>query len=72
MIFLLLDFLLSFFSDTPTFFVLLNITLFSKRQFFSFLLIPLFLDLFIVHTYFLNTILFVILFYSKTSHLVKT
>ena len=63
MIFLLLDFLLSFFSDTPTFFVLLNITLFSKRQFFPFLLIPLVLDLFIVHTYFLNTILFVILFF---------
>ncbi len=63
MIFLLLDFLLSFFSNIPTFFVLLNFTLFSKKQFFPFLLIPLVLDLFVVNTYFLNTILFAILFF---------
>lgn len=63
MIFLLLDFFLSFFSDIPTFFVLLNFTLFSKKQFFSFLLIPLVLDLLVVNTYFLNTILSVILFF---------
>ena len=62
MIFLLLDFLLSFFSNIPNFFVLLNFTLFSKKQFFPFLLIPLVLDLFVVYTYFLNTILFAILF----------
>ena len=63
MIFLLLDFLLSFFSDTPTFFVLFNFILFSKRQFYSFLLIPLVLDLFVVNTYFFNTVLFAILFF---------
>ena len=62
MIFLLIDVILSFFSNIPTFFVLFSFLLFSKKQFFSFLLIPLVLDLFIVDTYFLNTILFAILF----------
>ncbi len=63
MIFLLIDVILSFFSNIPTFFVLFSFLLFSKKQFFSFLLIPLVLDLFIVDTYFLNTILFAILFF---------
>lgn len=63
MIFLVTDVILSFFSGIPTFFVLLNFTLFSKKQFFSFLLIPLVLDLFVVNAYFLNTILFALLFF---------
>lgn len=62
MIFLVLDLFLSFFSDIPTFFVLLNILIFPKNKVFQFILIPLFLDLFILNTYFLNTILFLILF----------
>lgn len=63
MIFLLLDVFLSFFSDIPTFFVLFTIVLFPKNKFFLFLLIPLVLDLFITNTYFLNTLLFALLFW---------
>lgn len=63
MIFLLLDFLMSFFSFTPTFFVLLSFLVYAKKDFFSFLFIPLIIDLFFTHTYFLNTILFVIFFF---------
>ncbi len=62
MIFLVLDLFLSVFSNIPTFFVLLNILIFPKNKVFQFILIPLFLDLFILNTYFLNTILFLILF----------
>ena len=62
MIFLILDVILSYFSNIPTFFVLLNFILFAKKDFFPFLFIPLFLDLIVVNTYFLNTILFLILF----------
>ena len=64
MIFLLLDFLLSFLSDIPTFFALFSILLYPKNKFFFFLLIPLVLDLFIVDTYFLNTIIFTLLFWG--------
>ena len=62
MLFLLLDILLSYTSLTPTFFILINIVLYTKKDIFSFLLIPLILDLLIVNTYFLNTILFTALF----------
>ncbi len=68
MIFLILDIFLSFFSDIPTFFVLLNILTFSKEKLFSFLLIPLVLDLFILNTYFFNTVLF-FLFFLIIKHL---
>ena len=63
MIFLLLAFLMSFFSFTPTFFVLLSFLVYAKKDFFSFLFIPLIIDLFLTHTYFLNTILFVAFFF---------
>ena len=63
MIFLFLDVLLSFFSDIPTFFVLISILCYPKNKFFLFLLIPLVLDLLITHTYFLNTFLFVLIFF---------
>lgn len=73
MIFLVLDLFLSFFSDIPTFFVLLSVLIFPKNKVFHFLLIPLFLDLFILNTYFLNTILFLILFFIvKHLKVVKT
>lgn len=62
MLFLLLDILLSYTSLAPTFFILINILLYTKKDIFSFLLIPLILDLLIVNTYFLNTILFTALF----------
>ena len=62
MIFLGLDFLLSFFSDIPTFFVLFSILFYPKNKIFTFLLIPLTIDLLITNTYFLNTILFGLLF----------
>ena len=62
MLFLLLDVLLSYTCQVPTFFVLINIVLYSKKDIFHFILIPLVLDLLIVNTYFLNTILFIALF----------
>lgn len=62
MIFLLLDVLLSYVCQVPTFFILINIMLYSKKNIFQFILIPLVLDLLIVNTYFLNTALFIILF----------
>lgn len=73
MIFLLLDFVLSFFSSAPTFFVLMSFLVFPKNKFFLFLFIPLTLDLLILNTYFLNTILFTILFFLvKHLHITKT
>lgn len=62
MVFLLLDVLLSYMSSIPTFFVLINIVLYAKKDIFPFILIPLVLDLLIVNTCFFNTILFIILF----------
>ena len=62
MLFLLLDVLLSYTCQVPTFFVLINILLYSKKNIFLFILIPLVLDLLIVNTYFLNTMLFIALF----------
>lgn len=62
MIFLLIDFFLSFFSSTPTYFLLISILLYPKNKIFLFLLIPLTLDLIILNTYFLNTIIFTIMF----------
>ena len=73
MIFLLLDFLLSFSSGVPTFFVLLNFLLYSKDRLFSFIFIPLIIDLFLTNTYFLNTILFVLIFvFIKHLKITKT
>ena len=62
MLFLLLDVLLSYTCQVPTLFVLINIVLYAKKDIFHFILIPLVLDLLIVNTYFLNTILFIALF----------
>lgn len=73
MIFLLFDFVLSFFSSVPTFIVLMSFLVFPKKKFFLFLFIPLTLDLLILNTYFLNTILFTILFFLiKHLHITKT
>lgn len=73
MIFLFFDFLLSFFSGVPTFFVLLNFLLYSKDRLFSFIFIPLIIDLFLTNTYFLNTILFIVIFvFIKHLKITKT
>ena len=48
MIFLFIDVILSFFSTVPTFFVLLSLLYYPKNKFFSFLSIPIALDLLIV------------------------
>ncbi len=73
MIFLFFDILLSFFSGIPTFFVLLNFLLYSKDKLFSFIFIPLIIDLFLTNTYFLNTILFVVIFvFVKHLKITKT
>ncbi len=63
MIFLLLDFILSFFCKSPTFFFLLNFLLIKKFDYSKFLIILLVLDLLILNTYFLNTIICSILFF---------
>ncbi len=62
MIFLILDFLLSYFCKTPTFFFLLNFLLIKKNNYPKFLIILLVLDLLILNTYFLNTIICSLLF----------
>lgn len=73
MIFLLFDFVLSFFSSAPTFFVLMSFLVFPKNKFFLFLFIPLTLDLLILNTYFLNTLIFTVLFFLiKHLHITKT
>ncbi len=63
MIFLLLDVLISYFALKPTFFVLLNFLVYPRSQYFSFILIPLVMDLLILNTFFLNTLIFTILFF---------
>lgn len=73
MIFLFLDFLLSYFSEVSTFFVLLNFLLYTKDKLFSFIFIPLIMDLFLMNTYFFNTILFVLIFvFVKHLKITKT
>ena len=57
MIFLIIDFLLSYFSLSPTYFILLNFVLTPKNQIFKLIILFLILDLLILNTYFLNTII---------------
>ena len=63
MIFLIIDFLLSYFSLSPTYFILLNFVLTPKNQIFKLILLFLILDLLILNTYFLNTIILTIIFF---------
>ena len=63
MIFLLLDLFFALFSNIPMFCVLFSFLVFSKKQYFHFILVPLVLDLFIVHTYFFNTLVFTAIFF---------
>lgn len=68
MIYLLLDFILSYFTKIPTFFFLINLVLIKKQDFTKLIIITLIIDLFITNTYFLNTIIISIIFliYKKT------
>ena len=63
MIFLIIDFLLSYFSLSPTYFILLNFVLTPKNQIFKLIILFLILDLLILNTYFLNTIILTIIFF---------
>lgn len=62
MIYLLLDFILSYFTKIPTFFFLTNLVLIKKQDFPKLIIITLIIDLFITNTYFLNTIIISIIF----------
>lgn len=57
MIYLLLDFILSYFTKVPTFFFLINLVLFKKQDFSKLIIITLVIDMLILNTYFLNTII---------------
>lgn len=63
MIYLLLDFILSYFTKIPTFFFLINLVLIKKQDFPKLIIITLILDLLILNTYFLNTIILSIIFF---------
>lgn len=63
MIFLLLDYLLSFFSIHSLYLIILNIILIPKEKYPKFLIITLILDLLILNTYFLNTLIFFLIFH---------
>jgi len=62
MIFVILDFLISYLSPYASFLVILNIVFLAKKDFFKFILITIFLDLIITNTYFLYTIILSVLF----------
>ncbi len=63
MIYLLIDFILSYFTKIPTFFFLLNIILIKKESYPKLLILTLVLDLLILNTYFLNTIIISCIFF---------
>ena len=62
MIFLLLDFLLALLSPFKTSFILLNILLIPKNRIDKLFMITLILDILILNTYFLNTVIIFLLF----------
>ncbi len=62
MIFLFIDLIISYFTNSPTFFFLLNFVLIAKNNYPKLLIITLILDLLILNTYFLNTFILIILF----------
>lgn len=62
MIYLILDFILSYFSHIPTFFFLINLVLIKKQDLSKLIIITLTLDLLILNTYFLNTIILSLIF----------
>lgn len=62
MIFFLLDFVMSYVSFCPTYFILLNMVMLAKEDVAKIILLGLILDLLIFNTYFLNTLILVIIF----------
>lgn len=62
MIYLILDFILAYFTKVPTFFFLINLVLIKKQEFPKLIIITLILDLLILNSYFLNTIIISIIF----------
>ncbi len=62
MIYLVLDFILSYFSKIPTFFFLINIVLIKKQELSKLIIIGLIIDILILNTYFLNTIILISIF----------
>ncbi len=72
MIFLLLDFICSYFLMCPTYFILLNIILIEKKDVSKLIVIALILDVLILNKYFFNTIiLFLIYFIYKKFKIVN-
>lgn len=67
MIYLVLDFILSYFTKIPTFFFLINLVLIKKQEFPKLIIISLVLDLLILNIYFLNTLIIscIFLIYKK-------
>lgn len=62
MIFLLIDFLMTYVCSVPTYFFLLNILLIPKDKWSNLIIITLIIDLIFLNTYFLNTIVILLLF----------
>ena len=72
MIYLLLDFIISYFSKYPTYFILLNLIMIPKEKLIKLIIITLVLDLLILNSYFLNTIILMIIFLGyKKLHIIK-
>ncbi len=72
MIFLGLDFIMSFFSFSPTYFVLLNMVLTPKKNWGAIIILGLILDLIVFQSFFLNTLILIIVFIIyKISHITK-
>lgn len=74
MIYLVLDFLLSYVCNIPTFFFLINLVLIKKENYSKLLIITLVLDLLLLNTYFLNTIILSLIFllYKKLNIVKKS
>lgn len=53
---------MAYLSNIPTYFILLNIVLISKRDFPKLIIIALILDLIVLNTYFINTLVLTIVF----------
>jgi len=60
---LLLDLLVYNFTSYNSYFILLSLLLISDKEYFKIILIGLFLDLIFVNTYFINTLILLILFF---------
>jgi len=64
---------MAYLSNIPTYFILLNIVLISKRDFPKLIIMALILDLIFLNTYFINTLVLTIVFtiYKKINFVHK-